>query len=127
MANAPAVIYLTDGYCCGELGTNYTTTVEEFANRIMARSTGAVLMECLHAVDLAHEFEARNFPYVVVNLEEDADLKCTAIDMVGIGRQAAALAKRCGYETITCVSGSVRCYGFNQVATGFVRSGESAA
>ena len=35
------------------------------------------------------------------------------------GRQAAWLAKRCGYESITCVTAGVRCYAFSQVASGF--------
>lgn len=117
----PAIFCPANGYAAETLGTNATSAAADFAEAVRRHACAAVLMEWQHSVDVAHELEAMGFPYIVANLEEDADVRHVAVDFHNAGKQMASFISRCGYKRVLCLVGQLRRFVFEQFMKGFER------
>jgi DNA-binding LacI/PurR family transcriptional regulator len=108
------------GYSSDVLMTSLSCTPGDFAEHLAARASAVIIVEWHHyCVEVARELEKRSFPYVITNLEEEADVQSLAIDQQEMGRRAAEFMMKCGYQSAWCLLGNRRRFIFQQVAQGF--------
>jgi DNA-binding LacI/PurR family transcriptional regulator/biotin operon repressor len=116
----PTILCPAHGYVSDALETGSACTAEAFAERLAARVSAVIMVEWhYYCVEVAQELEKRSFPYVVVNLEEEADVRSVIIDHRDVGRRAAEFMVKCGYRSAMCLLGSRRRFLFQQLAQGF--------
>jgi len=109
---------------CSGYGSHVLHTSEQAGpgsvlDSLAERADGAILLEWSESGALAPHLEQRGFPYVVCNLEDEADVVATRVDHVDVGRQAATALAEAGYTRPLVFAGSSTRHVFGQIRQGF--------
>jgi LacI family transcriptional regulator, repressor for deo operon, udp, cdd, tsx, nupC, and nupG len=108
-----------NGYGSHVLQTHEGAGAASVLDSLSERADGAILLEWSRSIDFASHLEAQEFPYVVCNLEEQANVVATRIDHADVGRQAAAALAGAGYKRPLVFCGSSSRHVFARIRHGF--------
>ena len=109
---------------CSGYGSHVLHTHEQagggsLLGSLAERADGVILLEWSKSGAFVPHLEQRGFPYVVCNLEDEADVVATRVDQVDVGRQAAAVLAGAGYKRPLVFAGSSTRHVFGQLRQGF--------